>query len=369
MSRLDRLVLGEIVGLWVFGVLIFTVLVTAGSFLFQLTEYIAKGSSPFQVAGLAGLLLPGIMAKTFPMAVLLAALLSFGRLSGDSEIVAIKAAGFSVPRLVLPVGLFGIVVAGAAFVFGELVVPWSARQALEIRKEMDRELQGTTLQPTSRPIFENGKLRAFVVARDFSFARRALSGVVIAVYGDDDKVSFFLDAEELVYNDEQDWRINGSAKLVPGDGGAVVTFVDGVWPREVPRFSATPSDILAQTLRDLDALAMSEMGRQIHRERENPSKDPGQLANLEFGYWNKVAVPLGALVFGLVGAPLGIRNHRSGAATGFWLSVVIIFGYMMIVNLMAILAQGGLFPAYIASFTPTVVGLGVAVFLIYRRNR
>lgn len=368
MSKVDRLVLGEIVGPWVFGVLIFTVLVTAGSFLFQLTEYIAKGASPLQVGALAGLLLPGIMAKTFPMAVLLASLLAFGRLSGDSEIVAVRAAGISVPRLVLPVAVFGLAVSAAAFVFGEAVVPWSARQALEIRKDMDTKLQGSTLQPTSRPIFEEGKLRAYVVAKDFSFSRRSLTGVVIAVYDDGGKVSFYMDADELVFRDEQDWRINGAAKLVPADGGAVVSFVDGVWPRQVPRLGATPDDLLTQTLRDLDALAMVEMGRQVARERQNPSKDPGQLANLEFGYWNKVAVPLGALVFGLVGAPLGIRNHRSGAATGFWLSVVIIFGYMMVVNLMAILAQGGLFPAYVASFTPTVVGLVVAAVLIHRRN-
>lgn len=368
MRRLDRLVLGEMAGPWVFGVVIFTVLVTAGSFLFQLTDYVAKGAPPFQVAVLAGLLLPGIAAKTFPMAVLLSALLSFGRLSGDSEVVAAKAAGYSVVRLVLPVAAFGLAVSALAFAFGEAVVPWSARRAVELRGEMDRALQGSALQPTSRPVYDEGVLQAFVLAKDFSFSRRSLTGVTVVAYDGSGKASFYLEADSLRYHDDQDWRIEGKARLVPADGGSVATFTDGVWPTQVPRLRATPLDLLTQTLRDLDALSMAEMGAQIRQERANPARDPGHLANLEFGYWNKLAVPLGALVFGLVGAPLGIRGHRSGTATGFWLAVVIIFAYMLLVNVLAILAQGGLFPAWVASFAPTAIGLSVGALLVWRRS-
>lgn len=368
MKRVDRLVLGEMLGPWVFGVLIFTVIVTAGSFLYQLTEYLARGAPAWQVGAVAGLLLPGILAKTFPMAVLLATLLAFGRLSGDSEIVATKAAGISLVRLVAPVAAFGLAVSVLAFGFGEAVVPWATRKALVIRAEMDRAQQASSLQPTSRAIFDGERLKAAMFARDFSFARRTLKGVTVVAYQPDGTASFYLEADELRFTDETDWRIVGNARLVPADGGAVVSFVDGVWPREVPRLGATPLDLLTQTLRDLDALSMSEMRLQIERERANPDHDRAQVANLEFGYWNKAAVPLGALVFGLVGAPLGVRRHRSGASTGFWVSVVIIFAYMLVVNVMAILAQGGLFPAWVASFTPTVLGLATGAVLVWRRS-
>jgi lipopolysaccharide export system permease protein len=369
VRRIDRLVLGEMAGPWAFGVVIFTVLVTAGSFLFQLTDYLAKGAPLLQVGMLASLLLPGIAAKTFPMAVLLSALLSFGRLSGDSEVVAAKSAGYSVARLMAPVAAFGLAVSLFSFAFGEAVVPWSARRAVELRADMDQAQQGSALQPTSRPVFEEGRIQAFVVAKDFSFARRRLTGVSVVAYDDSGAPSFYLEADALRFQDESDWQIEGRARLVPADGGAVATFRDGLWPKEVPRLSATPTDFLTQTLRDLDALSMAEMGRQVRQEARNPARDPAHLANLEFGYWNKVSVPLGALVFGLVGAPLGIRGHRSGTATGFWLAVVIIFAYMLLVNVLAILAQGGLFPSYVASFGPTVVGLAVGAFLVWRRSQ
>ena len=125
---------------------------------------------------------------------------------------------------------------------------------------------------------------------------------------------------------------------------------------------------IVQALKDLDALSMADMKKQIERQRALPDYDKKQVSNLEFGLWNKIALPLAALVFGLVGAPLGIRNHRAGTATGFALSVVIIFGYMMLSNAMSIMAQGGRIPAYMASFTPIVIGLAVAIVLIQRRN-
>ena len=122
-------------------------------------------------------------------------------------------------------------------------------------------------------------------------------------------------------------------------------------------------------LKDLDSLNMRKMRQQIVRARENTRVTPAQIANLEYGYFNKITLPLAALVFGLVGAPLGIRNHRTGAAAGFWMSIMIIFGYMLLTNFMAVYAQGGAIPAYAASFTPLLIGLVFAVVTIRRKNQ
>jgi len=123
MRHVDRLVIKELFGPWIFGVAIFSTLILAGSFLFELTRYIAQGANIMQVAQLAAMLTPGVVAKTFPMAVLLATLLAFGRLSGDSEIVALRAGGVSLPRIIAPVGVFGFLVSLLTVGFNELVVP------------------------------------------------------------------------------------------------------------------------------------------------------------------------------------------------------------------------------------------------------
>lgn len=368
MRRIDRLIIQEILGPWGFGVAIFTVLIMAGTYLFKITDYIVQGIGAMTVMELSALLLPGIVAKTFPMAMLLAALLAFGRLSGDSEVVALKAAGTSLGRILTPVGIFGMAVALCAFALNEIVVPAASLRATAITQQIAKELNGSTKQATYFPSYENGRLVASVQAEDFDFGARTLRNALITVFDKETRPTFYLFANQLRFRNDKEWRITGGAFLTSFDGRQFATIEGDAWPTDVPKPSFSPEDLLAGSLRDLDALSMKQIREQIEKARANPAFDRGQIANLEFGFWNKIAVPFAAVIFALVGAPLAIRNHRSSAASGFWLSVIIIFGYMMLANFMAIIARGGSAPPYVASFLPLVIGAIVAALLIRAKN-
>ena len=369
MKKIDRLIIGELLGPWFFGVAIFTVLISAGQFLFQITQYLASGADVVQTLKLLTLLMPGVIAKTFSMAVLLATLLAFGRLSGDSEIVALRAGGVSLGRIMAPVAVFGVAVSLLAMGFNEIIVPSATLNAIETRLGLDADVKGRKDQATSRAIYEEGRLKTMLVATDFNMSKRSLTGVVLTVFDKEGMPELFFWADEMVFTSESDWRLPRGGNGIFVNSGTRISTTGDVFPSEVPNPDVTPEDLITQALKDLDALSMAQMREQIKRERQRPDFDAKQVANLEFGLWNKIALPLAALVFGLLGAPLGIRNHRAGTATGFALSVVIIFGYMMLANAMSIMAQGGRIPAYMASFTPILVGLCVAVVFIRRRNR
>ncbi|MBL8064332.1 MAG: LptF/LptG family permease [Chthonomonadaceae bacterium] len=381
MKKLDRLVLSEMFGPWAFGVAMFTVLIMAGSFLFELTGYLARGVDFLTILRLTGLLLPGIMAKTFPMAVLLSGLLSFGRLSGDSEIVAIKAAGVSVLRIMVPVFIFGLGVSALTFVINERVVPPSTLSSLRIKNRIENQLRGKTAQAMADTHYENGKLKASFLANDFDFGNRTLEGVTITLFDDHRQPTAFLYVEQFQFTDTKHWEMRGKALLIPADGGSRIDFERAIptgspqaqrlLPNGIPGPDATPEELLAKKLSELDALPIDQMGEQIKQLKNTP--DPAgqlkpQISNLEFGYWNKIALPLAGLVFGLVGAPLGIRSHRVAASAGFWQAVIIIFAYMVLARALAITAQGGRVPAIVASFLPILIGLFVAGYLIWKRD-
>ncbi len=367
MKRLDRLILGEISGPWVFGVAIFTVLIMAGTYLFKLTDYVVQGIPVMTILKLTVLLLPGVMVKTFSMAVLLAALLSFGRLSSDSEIVALRAAGASIGRIMMPVALFGIVVASFAFWINETVVPWAAYQGFALKGDVEK-----TINQKGEPIFhvindpKDNKVMAMISALDFNLQQRTLTEVWVHTYQKNGKPSWSLHADRLRFTDANDWSVDGDAKLFDYDLKFPVT-VRQIWPSQIAK-PPKIEDIAASRLKDLDSFSMGQMKERIRLARLSPSFDPAQIRNLEYGYYNKIALPLAALIFGLVGAPLGIRNHRTGAAAGFWISVIIIFAYMMTANFMAQFALGGKIPPWAASFTPLVIGLIVAAWTIHRKN-
>lgn len=373
MKRLDRLILGEVFGPWAFGVAMFTMLIMAGQFLFIFTDYAVKGISPATLMQLTLLVLPGVLAKTFPMAVLLAALLAFGRLSGESEITAMKAAGISLYRIMRPVALFGILVGIATFCFAEFVVPNAAGKAEQLQREIKNKLEGTSLNVVNYPIRNSeGKLDALIGARNLSFAsgKPILEGVTVTAYGKDAKPSFIMLADTLEFRmegKEYKWELTGGAKVMSTDGISFFEIKDRAWPSEIPRLEATPDDITVITDKNQDRFSMARVS-QVIAEARKAGRGPDVIGNLEYGYWNHIAIPLAALVYALVGAPLGIRNHRTGVATGFWMAVLIIFGYMMLANVMSLQARGGLIPAWVASFTPTVVGLIVAAVTIKKKN-
>jgi lipopolysaccharide export system permease protein len=130
----------------------------------------------------------------------------------------------------------------------------------------------------------------------------------------------------------------------------------------------SPLDILTDKVSNLDVFSMSQIQNEIEKEKRKPKPRKDKIGNYEYGYWNKIALPLAALIYGLLGAPLGIRNARTGTATGFALSVAIIFAYVTIGNTLNVYAMAGKIPAFVASFTPLVIGLIFSGVIMWRRN-
>jgi lipopolysaccharide export system permease protein len=370
VKRIDSVILREIIGPWCFGVAMFSVVIFAGNFLFQLSQFMVQGAGVMRVVELTILFLPSVIIKTFPMAILLAALLAFGRLSSDSEIVAMRAAGVSIRRMMYPVAVFSIGIAIVSFALNEIIVPPATMQALTLQSQIAADLKSSGDQPLAFALKDNqGNVTALVAAADFDLASKSLQNVTITALDKTGEPSFYLHAPLFQYTGgTKNWKIIGGGRLVAADGGYSATLKGDTWPPEVPDITLTPQDLLRQNLKTLDAFSLSQMREQITDAKTDPHTSRKQLVNLQYGFWNKFALPLAALVYGLLGAPLGIRNVRTGAATGFAVSVAIIFAYITLANLMNVYAMGGAIPAYLASFTPLVIGLIAAGVIIWRRN-
>jgi lipopolysaccharide export system permease protein len=366
MKQIDRLILKELIGPWLFGVGLFTALLFAGTYLNRVADYVVKGVPPGTIGQLTLLLLPAIVAKTFGMAMLLAALLSFGRLSSDSEIVALRAAGASIFRIVLPVMVFSCIISVVTFGFNESIVPPAANQAKVLLIELAEKGGAVTGEPIHVLIREKD-IDALVAARSFNLASRTMSDVVITTYNKDRVPTYVLLAPEMEYRGVNNWRIRGESQIIQ-PGNAYVIKVREAWPPQVPQITLSPQDLMTANNNDNDVYSMAEIKRQIERGRAEGTLAKERIANLEYGFWSKITVPLAALIFGTLGAVLGIRNARTGTATGFALAVAIIFGYMVIANFMNVWALGGALPAWIAAFLPLVIGFVCAVIIMWRRN-
>src|SRR5262245_35226095 len=99
---LDRYIVRELVSPFCFGGSLFTFFLLIDR-IYHLTELVITKGVPFYlVVQLLAFMLPSFLAHTLPMALLVAVLLAGGRLAGDLEIIAFKAAGVSPFRLFPP---------------------------------------------------------------------------------------------------------------------------------------------------------------------------------------------------------------------------------------------------------------------------
>jgi len=123
VRMLSRYVLREHLGPFVLSLAVLTFLFLMQHVIQVLDLVIGKGLQVHIVLELFFLNIAWMVALTVPMAVLVAVLMAFGRLSHDGEITALRASGISPARLVLPVLLAGMVVAAGLVYFNDRVLP------------------------------------------------------------------------------------------------------------------------------------------------------------------------------------------------------------------------------------------------------
>ena len=126
MKLIDRYLLKELINPFIFGLVSFVLILSGSTTLIPLMTEAAKYGMPFFVViHLFILQLPNVIVYSFPMAMLLAAIISFGRLSADLEIIAFRSGGINFTRLLVPVGLFGLMISLLTIWFNESIVPRS----------------------------------------------------------------------------------------------------------------------------------------------------------------------------------------------------------------------------------------------------
>ncbi|HWP30539.1 MAG TPA: LptF/LptG family permease [Fimbriimonadales bacterium] len=367
---LHRWIYLEMIGPWILGVALFTVLLVAGTYLFRLTDLVVKGIEVTTVVTLSIYYLPALVVKTFPMAGLLAGMLAFGRLSNDSEVVAAMAGGASFFDLMKPVAVFGLVISALSFVINDFVVPRASIEASLLQDKITRRLRQTSGNPHHQPVFINGKMRGQIVARDVSIDTGMMYDVLIEWYTPDNNPDWILVAEQMLYTPEKEWKIRkGRVLYFDRQGGVTISRFETANPPKGTRFEFTPRDVFTLRNRDPDALSMRELGAEIVRLKEKKLAPESKIRDLEVDYWTKISFPLSGVIFALVGAPAAVRRTRQSFGVGVAASTAIIFGYYMLYNYLTIIAKGGLISPVTSAFLPVVIGTIVAAMLIWSKNR
>lgn len=328
----------ELGGPFLFGLAAFTLLFVAGQLLNIARLVSEQHASTFAAAKYFVYTLPATLVLTVPMSMLLAVLLAMGRLSGDSELTAMRAGGISLYRIAAPLIGIGFIASLVALVFQEYVVPSSAAKANDIlRREIqsrDGSLISNQLVSTALP---NGDLQV-TYAQGFDQKTEELHATTVEVFRNDVLTSMLFAPRAKYHGASWTFYDANAYQLVPSCCKL------SYYPVLDIDIGADPTQLVEQTKQPED-MSRTEIARYLRRT--DRSADPSRFALLLVTYHSKLARPFTTLVFTLLAMPLGIRPQRSSSGAGFGISIALIFAFYVVTTVC--LAVGRSAPAW--SFT------------------
>lgn len=364
MKIIDRYIIKELIPPFLLGILLFTFVLLINR-IFKLTELIVnKGVSLFDALRLFSYIMPSLLTLTIPMAVLLAALVAFGRLSTDSEVVALKATGFSLPRLVAPVMAFSL---AALLLTGYFSLYLGPAKARDFKRDIFFLAKSRAATGIDEGIF-NDSFKDVVIYAQKTPAPNEMEGVFISDERSPDE-SYVIIARK------------GLLDVDPATGYAFLDLTQGSIHKKGTKASSYQEITFASNTLSINLYEKFFKGDEVKKGKREMSL--GELRSIAeelrdegtdsypilTEYYNRFSIPLACLIFGMVGPPLGLFTRRSGRSAGMTVAVAVFAVYYLLMKGGENLAAGGHVHPLLAVLIPNAVIGGFGAFLLVKCSR
>jgi lipopolysaccharide export system permease protein len=367
LKILDRYIFKEMTATFFVGIGAFTVTLLLGKIV-RLTEMIVtKGVGFWLILRLFLLMVPSFLVVTIPMATLLATVSTFGRMASDKEVVALKASGVSLYRLLYTPALFAILACVVNLYLAIQVQPWGNRNFRNLLVQVARTQAGLGLR---EGVF-NSDLEGFIIyIRNLKGEGRVLEGILLADTREEESFKVIVARKGEVIIDPEGVK----TILRLSDGSIHFTY-----PKNPANYRELSFNRYELNL-DLNRLTDNPLEKKkIDREMtfsELLDKMGGENAaqrhpHIFTEFHKRFSIPFAAIVFILIGTPLGIRVKRSGKVSGFSLSVALVLVYYLLFSLGEALGNKGKISPFLAVWFPNLLlgGLGAGLLLLEGKEK
>ncbi len=371
MNILDRYIVREHIGPFFISISLIMFLFTLNLALRILGRIVGQGLEFMVIMEFFFLNLAWILTLAVPMSVLVACLMGFGRLAGDREIVALKASGMGIVRMIRPVLFAGLLVSTFAFYFQDQILP-------------DMNHRNRLLSSSIR------RKKPNVVLREGSFTRE-LTKLTLLVKNINDETGKLTD---ITIFDES--NANQPATVISETGN--LFYVDSLGMYNFKLFDGEIHQLKRSEKSDYDILKFKEAlfridspDQQLHRRdkgyrgdrelnlaglkeriaelqnRKTPERYERQINRYKVEYHKKFAISAAAIVFVLIGAPLGIKLTHGGLGVSGPLAIFFFLLYWTFLIGGEDIADRGIVDPWLAMWAPNII-LSILGMLLIRNE-
>ena len=374
---LDRWLLGQIIPPMIFAISAFTVISLSVGVMFDLIRKIVEFGLPlFLALKVLFFSLPSFLVLSFPMAVLLSTLLAYGKLSSNSELLALKSLGIKTSRIISPAIALSIFMTGLTFYFNDNLVPASNKLAeTTLRAGIGSSFSaeqgkdnimfsryGSRISASNKkPTKTNTYLTHIFYASWYE--NNIMEGVTVLDFSRED-FQQILKAKSGVFDKKSSSWIFSDGNIVSIDPSGQTTniqFKEYTYP-----FVEGPME-LAKVPKDANEMTLKQaiQAEKIYEKTGNLK----EVRRIKVRIQEKFTLPFACLVFGLIGSSLGSKsNLRSSKSQGFGLSVILILIYYVMSFVFSSFGVKGILPPIFAAWLPVLISLGGGIYLLRKSS-
>lgn len=361
-SRLAvRYIFSEMVPSFLMGNLIFILILLMFQAL-RLTEFVLIHGVTLAVIGEIVLYLStSFLPIILPMSLLFAVLLTYGRLRDESEIIAMRSVGLSMPTLMAPALVLALLVTWASAQTSFQVAPWGNRQFEVLIHNVGSQKAAGAIRPGT---FSEGFFQGLVI---YAGQIDSKSGLLKEIFIYDERnrdVPLTIIAERgQILRTTEPTAQRASLRLINGN---VHRLQDGRHTKI--RFSTY--DILLSSPISTGARARSPQSmtlEDLNQVLKDPTLEAAKKSNLQSEYHRRWALSFACLIFGCLGVGLGSGgSRRSGKSSGFVLSLGVIVSYWILYATFEGLARSQTLSPALAMWAPNVIFSALTFYLLKR---
>ena len=373
---IDKWLIGQLIPPLIFSISAFTVVSLSVGVMFDLIRKIVEFGLPFSLAlKILFLKLPGFLVLSFPMSVLLSTLLTYGKLSSNSELLALKSIGIKTSRFILPALIVAVFMTGLTFFFNDSLVPYSNRIAeISMRNGLGKSTvieqghdiffpgYGSLIDPrTNKPTERNTYLTQIFFSRVVE--NKIMKNVTLLDFSRIGSKQV-LSAETASFDKDKDgWTFNNGKIVYFSDNNQtnIINFKKyfyplGNGPLKISEISKDANDM---------TVAEAIAAKNIYENSGNLKEARKMKVRIQ----EKFTLPFACVVFGLIGSSLGAKsNLRSSRSQGFGLSVILILIYYVMSFVFSSLGVTGFINPIIATWLPVLISLIGGFYFLKRAS-
>ncbi len=360
MRILDRYLLRTFMMPWLSCLLGFTFLFVIIDLVDRLDTFLENNVPALQIAFYYLNFVPTIWIYIAPITLLLGLLYALYQLTRSNEIIAMRASGVSLYRVLSPFIVLGILISLSSLYVSTSVAPksegWTDQFIERLKNPESQELHDLRFR-------DPGSNRSWVIDRLDLDTHDVMDVTVMQRRPGEDTLEFVLAAERAVWMDSywffhngtfQSYSVDGYKKGPPQDFNV----------RPMMKLDESPDRIIRETM-NFDYMSSKEMKDYLANRSSVSEKTR---ANLETQIQLRLAQPWLCLVTMLMAVPFGTQTARKGVFVGISLCLVLFFTLFFMMSLFKALGLGMMIPPFWAGWTPTIL-FGIIGMWLLRKLR